>query len=434
MSNSNSNQVLTRKIKLYPVGDKEEVNRVYKYLREGMEAQNRAMNQFITALYVANMQEATLEDRKELNKLYARISTSKLGSAYAKDIELPKGLPIGGGLSMKVKQDFSKQCKQGLLHGRVSLTQYKLDNPLIVHNDYITPINLHKVKTGLYYDYENHTEFLEHLNDKDVGIYIKFANGITFKVILGQPHKSQEIRSVFKNIFEEIYDVCDSSIQIDGTKIILNLSLRIPNKEIELDEDTVVGVDLGLAIPAVCGLNNNDYIKQSIGSKDDFLRVRTKIQAQKRQLQKSLKNSNGGHGRKKKLAPLDKFAKYEHNFVKTYNHMVSHKIVDFAVKNKAKYINMEDLSGFDSNQFILRNWSYYELQQDVVYKAKRYGIEVRFINPYHTSQNCSKCGHWEEGQRDSQSHFKCKCCGHEENADFNASKNIAKSVEFTKIK
>ena len=106
--------------------------------------------------------------------------------------------------------------------------------------------------------------------------------------------------------------------------------------------------------------------------------------------------------------------------------------MDFAVKNKAKYINIEDLSGFNSNQFILRNWSFYELQQFITYKASAYGIEVRKINPYHTSQICSCCGHWEEGQRVDQAHFKCKTCGTELNADFNAARNIAKSTEFVK--
>lgn len=47
-------------------------------------------------------------------------------------------------------------------------------------------------------------------------------------------------------------------------------------------------------------------------------------------------------------------------------------------------------------------------------------IEVRKINPCYTSQVCSCCGHWEEGQRIDQSHFKCKACGAELNADFNA--------------
>lgn len=44
--------ILTRKIQLYPVGDKEEVNRVYQYIRDGIFNQNKAMNQYMTALYV----------------------------------------------------------------------------------------------------------------------------------------------------------------------------------------------------------------------------------------------------------------------------------------------------------------------------------------------------------------------------------------------
>ena len=423
--------VLTRKIQLFPIGDKEEIDRVYKYLRDGIFNQNKAMNQYMSALYIATIEDISKEDRKELNQLYGRISTSKKGSGYGKEIELPKGLPICGSLGQAVRQDFSKACKDGLLYGKNSLPTYRKDNPLLVHVDYVRlrSTNPH-IDFGIYHNYESHTEFLENLYSKDLEILIKFANNITFKMILGNPHKSSALRKELQQIFEENYKVCGSSIQIDGKKIILNMSMDIPKQELELDENTVVGVDLGVAIPAVCGLNNNSYIRQSIGSKDDFLRIRTQLQAQRRRLQKSLKSTSGGHGRGKKMKAMDRLSDRERNFVKSYNHFVSKNVVDFAVKNRAKYINMEDLSGFDSSEFILRNWSFYELQQFITYKASKYGIEVRKINPYHTSQTCSCCGHWEEGQRTDQSHFKCKACGEELNADFNASRNIAMSTDF----
>ena len=304
--------------------------------------------------------------------------------------------------------------------GERSITNYKRTNPLLTRGRDLR----------FFHEYENYDEFLDKLYSTELNIYVKWVNKIVFKVILGNPHRSHELRSVIQNIFEENYFVQGSSIEVDGKEIILNLSLSIPKQKIQLDENTVVGVDLGVAIPAVCGLNNNNYIRQSIGSKDDFLRVRTQLQAQRRRLQKSLATTSGGHGRKKKLKPLERLSNRERNFVKTYNHYVSKNVVDFAVKNKAKYINVEDLSGFDSSQFILRNWSFYELQQFITYKASKYGIEVRKINPYHTSQTCSCCGHWEEGQRIDQAHFKCKACGVELNADFNASRNIAMSTDF----
>ena len=425
--------ILTRKIQLYPVGDKEEVNRVYQYIRDGIFNQNKAMNQYMTALYVSTIQDISKEDRQELNRLYTRIATSKKGSAYDLDVEFAKGLPTASSLGQKVKQDFSKACKDGLLYGKVSLPTYRKDNPLLVHVDYVRlrETNPHK-DNGIYHNYESYDEFISKLYDKDLEIFIRFANGITFKMILGQPHKSIYLREEIKKIFDGEYNVCGSSIQFNDKKIILNMSMDIPKISRELDENTVVGVDLGIAVPAVCGLNNSNVKKQFIGSKEDFLRIRTQLQAQRKRLQKNVKITNGGHGRNKKLKALDKLSNKERNFVKTYNHYVSKQVIDFALKNNAKYINMEDLSGFNTNKFILRNWSFYELQQFITYKAQRYDIEVRKINPYHTSQICSKCGHWEEGQRDTQDHFKCKACGYEDNADFNASKNIAKSIDFRK--
>ena len=431
----NETCTITRKIKLFPIGNKEEIDRVYTYLRDGIESQNRAMNQYMSALYMEMMQDMSKEDRKELNSFYQRISTSKKGSAYDNTIEFAKGLPMCGSIIQKVNADFSNAMKKGLQYGRISLPTYRDKNPLIIHRDYVRLLatNPH-LKNGIYHNYETMDEFKEHLYKDDFEMFIKFANDITFKIIFGNPHKSRELRSVFEKIVDGTYDVQGSTIGIDGKSIILNLSIKIPKKKVELLENVVVGVDLGVAIPAVCALNTNDYVRLSIGSADDFIRVRTKIQAQRKRLQKDLAKSNGGHGRKKKMAAIERFEQYESNWVRSYNHMVSRRIVDFAIKNQAKYINIECLEGFgeSGHSYILRNWSYYQLQQDIIYKANMVGIEVRKVNPYHTSQTCSCCGHWEEGQRKDQAHFVCGSCGAELNADFNAARNIAMSTDFVK--
>ena len=410
--------VICRKIKLFPIGDKEEINRVYKFIRDGQYAQYQACNLLMGQL----MSEYYKYNRDIKNEMFKEKQKEicKNSNPLFKEIEFATGVDTASAVTQKVKQDFSTALKNGLAKGERTITNYKRTNPLITRGRDLR----------FYHEYENYNEFLEKLYSKELDVYIKWVNKIVFKVVFGNPHRSHELRSVIQNIFEENYLVQGSSIEIDDKEIILNLSLSIPKQELELDENTVVGVDLGIAIPAVCGLNNNNYIRQSIGSKDDFLRVRTQLQAQRRRLQKSLKSTSGGHGRGKKMKAMDRLVDRERNFVKTYNHYVSKNVVDFAVKNKAKYINMEDLSGFDSSEFILRNWSFYELQQFIIYKASKYGIEVRKINPYHTSQTCSCCGHWEDGQRIDQSHFKCKACGVELNADFNASRNIAMSTDF----
>lgn len=417
------NYVITRKVKLQPVGDGEEIKRVYKYIRDGMYNQNKAYNILASTIYAKMFIGC---DKDELKEMYRRgernpKENDPLYSLYKYDeIVFPKGLGNASDVGEKVKAYFKQAQKDGLFKGKVSLQNRKLTAPLWIR----------KQTFSFYYPYETYQEFLDHLYKKDCEIYMKFVNGIVFKIVLGNNiSKSREIRSVFQKIFEEEYIPRGSSIQFDNTSIILNLSLQIPKKETELNEDTVVGVDLGIAVPAYCALNNNKHQKSAIGYADDFIRVRTKIQAQRRRLSSNLKYSNGGHGRKKKMRSMDRFTKTEKNFATTYNHMVSKRVVDFAIKNKAKYINLENLKGFDKDKTILRNWSYFQLQQFITYKADKYGIIVRKINPYHTSQICSCCGHWEEDQRNGRK-FKCKLCGFEENADFNAARNIAMSTEF----
>lgn len=88
---------------------------------------------------------------------------------------------------------------------------------------------------------------------------------------------------------------------------------------------------------------------------------------------------------------------------------------------------MEDLAGFSNKQknSLLKNWSYYDLQSKIEYKAEEYGIDVIFIKPSYTSQRCNKCGYIHIDNRKTQADFKCIECGYKSNADINAARNIA---------
>ena len=58
------------------------------------------------------------------------------------------------------------------------------------------------------------------------------------------------------------------------------------------------------------------------------------------------------------------------------------------------------------------------------YKLSSRGGQLVRINPAYTSQKCNKCNHISKENRLSQSAFKCISCGHTDNADINAAKNI----------
>jgi putative transposase len=61
-------------------------------------------------------------------------------------------------------------------------------------------------------------------------------------------------------------------------------------------------------------------------------------------------------------------------------------------------------------------------------KGKERGRLVVPVDPKHTSQRCSGCGHTDAGNRPSQQVFLCLSCGHSENADVNAAKNILQAL------
>jgi putative transposase len=60
------------------------------------------------------------------------------------------------------------------------------------------------------------------------------------------------------------------------------------------------------------------------------------------------------------------------------------------------------------------------------YKALAAGKLCIEVNPHHSSQECSACGHTHADNRVSQAWFVCQRCGHAENADTNAARVIAR--------
>ncbi len=95
-------------------------------------------------------------------------------------------------------------------------------------------------------------------------------------------------------------------------------------------------------------------------------------------------------------------------------------------------IALEDLGGIRARvrlrkpqRVTLHSWSFAQLGAFIAYKAKRAGVPVVFVDPRHTSQGCSACGHINKKNRPDQATFKRTSCGFAEHADVNAARNIA---------
>ena len=61
-------------------------------------------------------------------------------------------------------------------------------------------------------------------------------------------------------------------------------------------------------------------------------------------------------------------------------------------------------------------------------KGAAAGVRVETVNPAWTSQTCAKCGTTAKASRKSQASFVCISCGHADNADVNAARNILQAA------
>ena len=424
------------------------VDYTYDLIRKSMASESHRKNAIIA--YVLNElinREAQNMDKKERKDLigeltnYAyRIKGSKKGESLFDLIEIDNPLRgYGLAFSKNLTSEITKLVNEkNYLIGKASPLHYKDDSPFTIT----------KQAMSFSHDYDSYEELCEHIKENGCNLYFNFGgNGkptiARFKINLGANRKNkQELLATILKIYSGEYQYCGSSIGIEKKKIVLYLPIKVPKQEKNLDENVVVGVDLGIAVPAMCALSNNEYKRKAIGSKQDLLDIRTQLQNEYKRCQKSLKFTAGGHGRKKKLRHLELLKLKEIHYVETYLHKVSKEVITFALANHAQYINIENLSGYDKKEFILRNWSYYKLQQYITYKAEKYGIIVRKINPCYTSQVCSVCGNYHPENRPKgekgQAYFNChneECATHDKekykygiNADFNAARNIAMST------
>uniref|UniRef100_UPI0025E4DB78 RNA-guided endonuclease InsQ/TnpB family protein n=1 Tax=Methanohalobium sp. TaxID=2837493 RepID=UPI0025E4DB78 len=196
----------------------------------------------------------------------------------------------------------------------------------------------------------------------------------------------------------------------------LMLVMEVDEDEVKCYEDDVLGVDLGVV--NIATTSDGEVYK---GTKAD--KVRERYTSLKSRLQ-----SAGTWSAKKHLKKL---SKKERRFKRDLNHRVAKQLVKHA-KDTSRAIALENLNGFRPEATVtkaqrgrLGKWAFSELTRFILYKAKLEGIPVIIINPIYTSQQCSECGYINKSNRQKQAKFRCKRCGHRENADYNASKNIA---------
>ncbi|ELZ31353.1 IS1341-type transposase [Halogeometricum pallidum JCM 14848] len=121
----------------------------------------------------------------------------------------------------------------------------------------------------------------------------------------------------------------------------------------------------------------------------------------------------------------------EHRWMQDELHRASNQILEDARDHGCTHIAFENLTDIRKRMAGAKRfhaWAFRRLYQYVKYKAQMYSIEAEQVSPVYTSQRCSSCGFTHESNRRSKHQFVCRKCEYELNADYNASKNIARKL------
>lgn len=193
---------------------------------------------------------------------------------------------------------------------------------------------------------------------------------------------------------------------------------------------SMIGIDLGINKFAV--LSNGTEFKPA-----NSLKIKlNRLAFEQRGLARKQKGSNNFKKHKKKISKIHtKIADVRLDYLHKTSTTISknHACVvleDLKVTNMSKSAKgdienpnkcVKAKSGL--NRSIL-DQGWHTFRTLLQYKLNELGGELVLVDAKYTSQRCSCCGHTSSDNRTTQARFCCTHCGHTENADHNAARNI----------
>lgn len=200
------------------------------------------------------------------------------------------------------------------------------------------------------------------------------------------------------------------------------------NYIIDKTKSSPVGVDIG--IKEFAFISNGEKFK-NINKTNKVKRLEKKLKREQRAMSRKLENKekrraneNSTNLNKNKIRVQKlhgKLSRIRKEYVKF--------VVNSLVKNNPKFIAIEDLniSGMIKNRCLsnaIRSQNFYYFREYLISKCSKLGIEVRIIDRWFpSSKTCNQCGSIKKDLKLSDRMYKCEC-GHVEDRDLNASKNI----------
>ncbi|MCS3923232.1 RNA-guided endonuclease InsQ/TnpB family protein [Methanosalsum natronophilum] len=213
------------------------------------------------------------------------------------------------------------------------------------------------------------------------------------------------------------------TIRKDGKQWYVTFSVVIENNVEPVEPVTFVGIDVGL----------NSLVTLSDGTQIDspkyYRNTEDELKKQQRNLSKKRKFSNNW---KKQCDKVNRLHRKIRNQKNDFNHKLSRELIntyDFIAFEDLNVKNMVKNSRLSKS---IHDASWSNLIQITKYKAGEAGKFVELVNPYNTSQLCSKCGQKVEKTLAVRVH-NCPYCGLVLDRDHNAAINILNRAVGTTV-
>ena len=196
-----------------------------------------------------------------------------------------------------------------------------------------------------------------------------------------------------------------------------------------------VALDNGRSIGVDCNLRQVSDSEGEIHRLPDLARLEAKERRHRRALSRKKRGSKRRAQARRKVTRAARRVKMAR---RNWQHQVSRTIVRKASTVVVEALNTRGMTASAkgtvedpgtnvraktglNREILATGWG--SLCSMLGYKSK----ELIAVNPAYTSMTCSACGVADVGSRRSQAQFRCVACGHAQNADINAARNILAS-------
>ena len=345
-----------------------------KELFEMQYLSSKACNRVMSFLYADKQQEFIMKDAGDSIPTSKELYNKSLKGYLYDCLKLVMVSSYSANVAQTesfVESQFAKDVKKGLLKGDVSLTNFRRNNALYLHN-------------GSY-------EFIE--TDKGIGVKLNLFNRNKSKELglkTGQlsfllPRMNKYEKAIIYKMITGEYKQGAATLTYNKKKKKWMLGMAFTFEQKKCTGENTLIVRLDSEVLMKLAVKNGDTHKlHKMKYYDSFVPGLEELQHMQRRMfamRQSYGNAtriasanNAGKGYKKRAVKLIELGNKEARFRDTFNHKISRYIVDIAKRYDCGLIELEDFSKVENAAF--GDWTYYDLEQKIIYKAQEEGIET----------------------------------------------------------